>query len=724
VEPTFLQALYAPQSFDLGVLAGTTDVGSPAEEYERWLSSATPSRPVMAVRDTQWHYSINGETLGPLAESALMELFASGSLGDEAYVWNESCVAWLPAASTPPFSDALREAQERGKRAKHPATVRIETGDLRLLRVETGMHVAIDPTASAATAAGVRAADSDPSGTPAAEETSVQMPAARGAKLEPTPANEASTTEMPTLARPVPASASVVPGAAARPISRPVPAAESASPAAAARPISRQVPAVVPPTGDETTHQLQRPTFVRQTGGHTVVPQPADKPATPSIVDAPQNSRIEALRENLLRKTASQPAFTRGTTGSQAAVPPPFKGTGADEAKPIGAAQSAPAPISGVSSAPSEPSSTPRQPDAGAVAGAAHAAPSVTGESAAAGTPIAGTPISAATPAAEATLASGASAASAAVASAAASGAAALSLAAPPPPVSDGLDVIVAPRKQSGFTPDANQTVSNSVTTSESLLFQVKQSSRQRRKHLMIALVVLLVIGAVTIYLTRSVSDAVVDAGDALVQRNDPIQVAITPQSAALAERNQRAAQAACVRSVGEALSAAVAQIPASTPTAVVTNRAPEPRAAETSRAGTEREPDRTTAAAATSQATPPAGRNFFANQAGVPTPPAPGANRNSGPSASLFSEVLRTAVNQSIVTCNRRHVAQEGALSRMRINLEFVVQPTGRVESVTLDSDIRDTTFERCVQSHRERWLFPGFSGDPVQFKKAYVVQ
>ncbi len=68
-----------------------------------------PSAPGPPAAPT-WHYSINGQSFGPYPKRELDERFASGELGDAAYVWNETFTDWKRVTEVPAFSAALKKA--------------------------------------------------------------------------------------------------------------------------------------------------------------------------------------------------------------------------------------------------------------------------------------------------------------------------------------------------------------------------------------------------------------------------------------------------------------------------------------------------------------------------------------------------------------------------------------------------------------------------------------
>lgn len=95
-----------------------------------------------------------------------------------------------------------------------------------------------------------------------------------------------------------------------------------------------------------------------------------------------------------------------------------------------------------------------------------------------------------------------------------------------------------------------------------------------------------------------------------------------------------------------------------------------------------------------------------------------------SGPSAEHFANGLRTFVESSIQRCHQRQVTEEGSMPAARVEVELTVQPNGRVSEVSVGRQLFDTTFDRCLQGHRERWSFGPFAGEAVTLQKTYVLQ
>ncbi|WP_230467344.1 GYF domain-containing protein [Lujinxingia vulgaris] len=78
-------------------------------EASRPVASAPPAAP--GARALAWHYAINGQSFGPMAEEVLRQKVASGEVGDAAYLWNETFGDWKPLRSVAEFADALGQAQ-------------------------------------------------------------------------------------------------------------------------------------------------------------------------------------------------------------------------------------------------------------------------------------------------------------------------------------------------------------------------------------------------------------------------------------------------------------------------------------------------------------------------------------------------------------------------------------------------------------------------------------
>ncbi len=277
---------------------------------------------------------------------------------------------------------------------------------------------------------------------------------------------------------------------------------------------------------------------------------------------------------------------------------------------------------------------------------------------------------------------------------------------------------------------------------SASLVFQVKQAKSRTRRTLGLVALCVAILALVLLYMSRQpvTEDAVVVEPDRPLEENQ-LQVEQTAAAEATRARNMRVAFVRAHRGVGEALtSAGTAQRTAAEEAAAVANNGAAATANNTRSNGGSRadNPPRSNSDTAAEQAEANAGTptNEVADsgrvvdrQLGIALPlPTPGLaeeeEENDGPAGEHFAEGLRTFVNNSIVRCNQRHVAEEGLLEHPRVELSLTVQPSGRVSGIELPRELRNTAFGRCLQTHRERWTFPSFRGSAVTLQKTYVVQ
>lgn len=81
-------------------------------ELENVAKPAKPPKPPIpsaAVPQTNWHFSLNGQSTGPMPLNTLKAKYAAGEIGDETYVWHDSYDGWKPVATVAIFADALRQ---------------------------------------------------------------------------------------------------------------------------------------------------------------------------------------------------------------------------------------------------------------------------------------------------------------------------------------------------------------------------------------------------------------------------------------------------------------------------------------------------------------------------------------------------------------------------------------------------------------------------------------
>ena len=82
------------------------------------VGEASPPPAPNAVPQHNWYYAINGETSGPFGLAVLKSKYASGSIGDETYVWHDTFPSWVPVATVEVFAEALAKGQALNPRTK------------------------------------------------------------------------------------------------------------------------------------------------------------------------------------------------------------------------------------------------------------------------------------------------------------------------------------------------------------------------------------------------------------------------------------------------------------------------------------------------------------------------------------------------------------------------------------------------------------------------------
>jgi len=88
-------------------------VREPREPAQASSSPAPPQAPGAAgPPSVPWHYSINGQSYGPYELEKLLEMYASGRIGDASYVWNETFTSWKPVYEVQEFADALEQSRQ------------------------------------------------------------------------------------------------------------------------------------------------------------------------------------------------------------------------------------------------------------------------------------------------------------------------------------------------------------------------------------------------------------------------------------------------------------------------------------------------------------------------------------------------------------------------------------------------------------------------------------
>lgn len=637
---------------------------------------ATVSGPPASVgsEEIEWFYSVNGVNNGPLSEDELLARYETGELGDESYVWQADFDDWRPAVDIPVFGSAIARAIA-ARPVGGRATVQLSAVDYSLLR-----H---DSIALPAIKADIPALATDIGG------------------------GDTTTVGLERGAAP---SADVAVGAAdemvgAEPVAAPTVAPEETGEAAGGPEGAATADALPPDAISAPPDAISAPEA--EQAAETAGGEPAVGPADPTM----PLDRLEALRRDLRSRREGHRRPTGALLPLDAPVP-----------APTAAAPTAAAPTSPDAGTTDEPTDQAR-----AAAGVPETAaatipadvevPPIAPEPALLATPPQLPAAAAASPAIPTTLAPPPALPVAEVAPTLdlASSAPALAAVAPAPPVP-------LPSLSPSVTLSSSLGGAVDETPSASLVFQVQQARNKSRRVLFGALLIVMICAAVAWWFsTRPEPAPVVAAAPAAPA--EPLTVAPTVAAAARAAADRDAAFARAHRLVLEATDGALDALPPPPTVASADDGAPTEQPTRRSRRHRETEDDSAATSAPASSSGTPTRRTMLG--VGTIDPSAGGGGRSGGgPPPELFAEGLRTFVNNSIVRCNQRHIAEEGALATPRIELTITVQPSGRVSAVTLPRGLRDTAFGRCMQSHRERWLFPAFTGSATTLTKTYVLQ
>lgn len=680
----------------------------------------------------EWHVAVNGVTEGPLGEDTLVERFRSGNVGDEAYVWNDGFSDWKPAFEVPAFDAAMRFAKSSGKRDHVPRTQRLSAVDvlggddlaarvsqrLEALKADVkaapapaappAVEPALDPAELATLSQSLSPTNVSPTPHPPA------MPEASGPP-EPTSTPDATLDELDVEELDELDGLEEIDGLEATDVAAEGPAEAPSEDqgdeatvitAAPAAPADASPSAVTGPSASSASS-----TLAADTGDEETVELSAGTPAALDPSGPPQKAAASS-------EAASSPDTPNqeGATGSEAESGAALDGAGkqdAETAKQDGGSATQEPPPAGASEG--------SEAEAAIAVGALGALPEVR------------------VPDPDAVSARGHT----------------------PPPVADVASAHSNPHA-SGLVPLPSGVTSASasaVTPSASLLFQVKQAKQQRNRTILIALGVLLLLGAAGFALTRGGDDpdVVVDTGPETP--SEAIAVEATAMNAATMSQNQRVATLRVSRVVANASDAARAALPQPAANEAAeeaggsavasrggTNR---PRIAPPSAVGANRRvqssgtgasPTRARLGSATGAGErqrvgvgqSEVGEHGFFGQVGqtgtqvAPQLDAPELRDRSGqgPTPEHFTQGLQTFVSSSIRRCAQRQLTSEGSLGRSRVVVQMDVQPSGRVSSVRVDREIRETPFDRCLQTHRERWVFDPFDGPMTTIERTYLVQ
>ncbi len=311
---------------------------------------------------------------------------------------------------------------------------------------------------------------------------------------------------------------------------------------------------------------------------------------------------------------------------------------------------------------------------------------------------------------------------------------------------------------------------------SASLLFQVQQAKKQRNRAIAASAVIILLLGGLLLF-QSSRPDAPAEVATPEPAAQEPAEpVRIAPEDLTAAQRqaleaNGRVARMHATRTVDRALGSARGSLPVAEViaeddgTVAVAAVSGRPTAGSSPRIGavpqvqvpsanagrgqsSSRNVGRRASLGSSSSAgtigsrgaeeraaigsTEIEGDHGFYGRVGgtgsqaMPDLDAPELQNRGGarPTAAHFRDGLSSFVSDSVNRCTQRQIMQEGDMPQGRILLNLRVQPDGSVSRVRVDRAMRDSSFDRCLQSQRERWQFPPFGGDAMDLERTYLVQ
>lgn len=94
------------------------DGGRKQPRKSKGSKAPPPAPPPSPPRQVEWHYSVNGQSFGPVSKQELDDMLAGGELGDATYVWNETYTDWKRVKGVDAFSEALQKARQVRKPKK------------------------------------------------------------------------------------------------------------------------------------------------------------------------------------------------------------------------------------------------------------------------------------------------------------------------------------------------------------------------------------------------------------------------------------------------------------------------------------------------------------------------------------------------------------------------------------------------------------------------------
>jgi len=80
--------------------------------------------------------------------------------------------------------------------------------------------------------------------------------------------------------------------------------------------------------------------------------------------------------------------------------------------------------------------------------------------------------------------------------------------------------------------------------------------------------------------------------------------------------------------------------------------------------------------------------------------------------------------VRRSADQCLERHIKRQGRLPKGKVKVVVTINGNGRVSGLNMDREVSNTLFDSCMRAHKSRWRFPEFSGKPLLVSRVFVLQ
>jgi predicted Zn finger-like uncharacterized protein len=97
-------------------------------------------------------------------------------------------------------------------------------------------------------------------------------------------------------------------------------------------------------------------------------------------------------------------------------------------------------------------------------------------------------------------------------------------------------------------------------------------------------------------------------------------------------------------------------------------------------------------------------------------------------PNATLSREEALAGmkkVSRSVQLCRERHMRRGGSFDSPKIFVTVTVNGDGRVGKFAAEpQNLQNTEFGRCMNSHKGRWRFAAFGGQPQQVRRRFIIQ